>query len=96
MVTLDPAFDSAGAAEEIEMHELVPIIKKPNPRGAKDKAKLHEQFEKFDEVKEIYKERYKVERSFAWGGHLPETLAVRYDPAYRNSRRVQVSGLFLD
>ena len=64
-LTLDPAFDSEGAEDEILMHELVPIIK-PNPRGSKKEEVLHAQFERFDEIKHIYKERYKVERSFAW------------------------------
>lgn len=64
-LTLDPAFDSAGAAEEIEKHGLVPIIK-PNPRGSKKPETLHEQFERFDQIEEIYKERHTVERSFAW------------------------------
>lgn len=65
LLTLDPAFDSEGAEEEVSMHELVPIIK-PNPRSSKKEETLHAQFERFDEIKHIYKERYKVERSFAW------------------------------
>lgn len=59
------------------MHDLVPVIK-PNPRANKDQAKLHEQFEKFDEVEKIYKERYKVERSFAWEDTY-RRLNIRYD-----------------
>lgn len=77
VVTLDPAFDSEGAKEEIEMHELTPIIK-PNPRNNKDRDLLHEQFEKFDAIKHIYKERYKVERSFAWEDTY-RRLVIRYD-----------------
>jgi hypothetical protein len=65
LLTLDPAFDSEGSHEEVEMHNLVPIIK-PNPRNGKKEEVLHAQFERFDEIKHIYKERYKVERSFAW------------------------------
>ena len=64
-LTLDPAFDSEGAQEEVEMREVIPIIK-PNPRSTKDRDLLHEQFERFDEIKDTYKQRYKVERSFAW------------------------------
>ena len=64
-LTLDPGFDSIGAHEEVEMHELTPYIK-PNPRNGKDPELLHEQFERFDEIKDVYKERYKIERSFAW------------------------------
>jgi hypothetical protein len=64
-ITLDPAFDSEGAEDEVQMHGFVPIIK-PNPRGSKKEEVLHAQFERFDLIKHIYKERYKVERSFAW------------------------------
>jgi len=76
-VTLDPGFDSEGAEEEIEMHDLRPAIK-PNPRGTKSETKLHEQFERFDEIKHIYKERHKVERSFAWEDTY-RRLVIRYE-----------------
>jgi len=76
-VTLDPGFDSEGTEEEIEMHELQPIIK-PNPRGNKNEANLHAQFEKFDSIKHIYKERYKIERSFAWEDTY-RRLVIRYE-----------------
>lgn len=76
-VTLDPGFDSEGTEEEIEMHDLRPAIK-PNPRGTKSETKLHEQFERFDEIKHIYKERYKVERSFAWEDTY-RRLVTRYE-----------------
>lgn len=76
-VTLDPGFDSEGAEEEIEMHDLRPAIK-PNPRGTKSESKLHEQFERFDEIKHIYKERHKVERSFAWEDTY-RRLVIRYE-----------------
>ena len=59
------------------MHELVPIIK-PNPRGNKNEVSLHAQFEKFDGIKHIYKERYKVERSFAWEDNY-RRLVIRYE-----------------
>lgn len=77
LLTLDPAFDSEGSAEEIEMHNLVPVIK-PNPRGSKKEEVLHAQFERFDEIKHIYKERYKIERSFAWEKTYRK-LGVRYE-----------------
>lgn len=76
-LTLDPAFDSEGAEEEVEMHNLIPVIK-PNPRSSKKEETLHAQFEKFDEVKQIYKERYKVERSFAWEDAYRK-LGTRYE-----------------
>ena len=64
-ITLDPGFDSESAEDEVSMHGFTPIIK-PNPRGSKKEEVLHAQFERFDLIKHIYKERYKVERSFAW------------------------------
>lgn len=76
-LTLDPAFDSQGAAEEVEKHGLTPIIK-PNPRSSKKPEVLHEQFERFDQIQEIYRQRYKVERSFAWEDTY-RRVAVRYD-----------------
>jgi hypothetical protein len=76
-VTLDPGFDSEGVEEEIEMHDLLPIIK-PNPRGSKRQEVLHAQFEKFDSIRHIYKERYKVERSFAWEDTY-RRLVIRYE-----------------
>lgn len=59
------------------MHDLRPAIK-PNPRNTKSETILHAQFERFDEVKHIYKERYKVERSFAWEDTY-RRLNTRYD-----------------
>jgi hypothetical protein len=76
-LTLDPAFDSENAEEEIIKHNLVPIIK-PNPRSSKREEVLHEQFERFDEIKHIYKERWKVERSFAWEKTYRK-LGTRYE-----------------
>jgi len=77
LLTLDPAFDSEGAAEEIEMHNLIPIIK-PNPRGSKKEEVLHAQFERFDAVEKIYKGRYIIERSFAWEKNY-RRLVTRYE-----------------
>jgi hypothetical protein len=76
-ITLDPAFDSEGAEDEVQMHGFKPIIK-PNPRGSKREEVLHAQFERFDEIKHIYKERYKVERSFAWEKAYRK-LGTRYE-----------------
>ncbi len=76
-LTLDPGFDSEGAEEEIEMHDMVPIIK-PNPRSTKNETLLHAQFEKFNLIKHIYKGRFVIERSFAWEDTY-RRLVIRYE-----------------
>ena len=76
-LTLDPAFDSEGAEDEVQKHNLVPVIK-PNPRNSKKEEVLHAQFEKFDLVEKIYKERCKIERSFAWEDAYRK-LGTRYE-----------------
>lgn len=77
LLTLDPAFDSIGAEDEVCSHGLTPIIK-PNPRNSKRQEILHEQFERFDAIEQIYKERYKIERSFAWEDTY-RRLVIRYE-----------------
>lgn len=63
-LTLDSGFDSARNEKLIREQNLVPVIK-PNPRGCGDE-KRYELLDQFEEVKKIYKERYRVERNFAW------------------------------
>lgn len=92
-MTLDSACDLA-AVVEIENHKLQPVIK-PNPRSSKNQDKLHEQFERFDGVKHIYKERFKIERSFAWEDTY-RRLNIRYDRLTETPRRIQSFGLFFN
>lgn len=76
-LTLDSGFDAEANKVTIRNNGLIPVIKL-NPRGVKDLAKLHQKFEEFDLVKDIYKERYKIERSFAWED-IYRKLVIRYE-----------------
>lgn len=76
-LTLDSGFDSERNQTIIEDAGLVPVIK-PNRRRIKKEEKLHALFEKEDEQKPFYKERYKVERSFAWEDCYRKTV-IRYE-----------------
>ena len=72
-LTLDSAFDSKANHQLIREHGLKPVIY-PNRRNAKAPIVIARKFRWFD--KEIYKDRYKVERTF---GKLKETrLGFRY------------------
>ena len=75
--TFDSAFDSQDNKIEISSNDFVPVIK-PNPRNTKDLQKLHEKLEEFEPLEEIYKERYKIERVFAWEDKYRKTV-IRYE-----------------
>jgi len=62
-LTLDSGFDSAYNKWLIRFHSMSPVIK-PNRRGTKDEKKLEIMFADFNE--QIYHERFKIERTFAW------------------------------
>lgn len=74
-LTLDSGFDSKRNKDMILDYNLKPIIY-PNKRGVKDQEKIDEMFDDFPE--EIYKERYKVERTFSWK-HKYRKLVLRYE-----------------
>lgn len=76
-VTLDSGFDSEVNRELIRSYGLVPVIK-PNHRGTKNTKKREERNETFREVEDIYKERFAVERSFAWQDTYRK-LVIRYE-----------------
>lgn len=63
-LTLDSGFDSANNKLLIKQQNLIPVIK-PNPRGASDE-KRYDILDEFEDIKDIYEERYRVERNFAW------------------------------
>ena len=62
-LTLDSGFDSDYNKRLIREVGPIPVIK-PNRRGTKDEKKINKMYEDFDE--NIYKERFTVERTFAW------------------------------
>ena len=51
---------------------------KPNPIGIKNREKIQKILEEFNALESIYKERYKIERCFAWEDTYRK-LAVRYE-----------------
>lgn len=75
VLTLDSAFDSKENHQIIKQHGLLPVIY-PNRRNAKEPIVIARKFRWFN--KEIYKERYKVERTFGWQDTYRK-LALSYD-----------------
>lgn len=74
-LTLDSGFDSEYNKQLIQFHGLTPVIK-PNRRGTKDEKKINRMYENFNE--KIYKERFKIERTFAWQDTYRK-LVIRYE-----------------
>ena len=76
-LTLDSGFDDGKNRNQIEYANLIPVIK-PNMRGLKDREKINAKLDAFEEVQEIYRERYKIERCFAWEDSYRK-LVIRYE-----------------
>lgn len=76
-LTLDSGFDNMETKNEILFRELIPVIK-PNLRGLKNREKINKILDDFETVNEIYKERYKIERCFAWEDTYRK-LVIRYE-----------------
>lgn len=74
-VTLDAGFDARCNRELIRWYGAIPVIK-PNPRREKDVDKLNRRYAEFN--REVYKERYKIERTFAWQDTYRK-LVIRYE-----------------
>ena len=74
-LTLDSGFDSKVNHRLIREHGLMPVIY-PNRRNAKAPIVIARKFRWFD--KEVYKQRYKVERTFGWQDTYRK-LALSYD-----------------
>ena len=74
-LTLDLGFDSKVNHQLIREQGLIPVIYL-NRRNAKEPIVIARKFRWFD--KEIYKDRYKVERTFAWQDTYRK-LALSYD-----------------
>jgi len=75
-ITLDPGFDSIRNKWLIDFHGLVAVIK-PNRRNTLPSL-LNAKLDRFEEVKHIYKERYTIERTFAWQDSYRK-LVIRYE-----------------
>jgi hypothetical protein len=76
-LTLDSGFDNAETKNEILLRELIPVIK-PNLRGLKDRKKINKILDEFENIEHIYKERYRIERCFAWEDTYRK-LVIRYE-----------------
>jgi len=76
-LTLDSAFDNRFSRSEILSCKMVPVIK-PNLRGLKSETRRNERLAEFEEVEEIYKQRFNVEKFFAWEDSYRK-LVIRYE-----------------
>jgi transposase len=56
---------------------LIPVIY-PNMRNLKDREKIDARWEAFEPYRAIYKERYRIERMFAWED-VYRRLVIRYE-----------------
>lgn len=74
-LTLDAGFDSEANKSLIRWHGLIPVIK-PNPRRIKDPDLLDKMH--LDFRSDVYKERFKIERTFAWQDTYRK-LVTRYE-----------------
>ena len=74
-LTLDSGFDSKLNHKLIKEQGLLPVIY-PNRRNAKEPIVIARKFRWFR--KDIYKDRYKVERTFGWQDTYRK-LALSYD-----------------
>ena len=73
--TLDSGFDSKTNKDLIRKQKMKPVIH-PNRRNTKEPIAIARLYRWFD--KGIYKERYKVERTFGWQDTY-RRLAISYD-----------------
>lgn len=76
-ITLDAGFYSDFNRSIIRYAGMVPVIR-PNPGRTRDPEKLELMWNNFSPVAHIYKERYRIERCFAWEDTYRK-LAVRYE-----------------
>ena len=74
-LTLDSGFDSKMNHKIIKEQGLIPVIH-PNKRNTKEPIAIARKFRWFR--KDIYKDRYKVERTFGWQDTYRK-LALSYD-----------------
>jgi len=75
-ITLDAGFDSMRNKWLIDFHKLAPVIK-PNRRNT-PRNLLSAKLDRFEEAKHIYRQRYIVERTFAWQDNYRK-LVIRYE-----------------
>lgn len=76
-LTLDSGFDSEFNKSIVLAGNFTPVIK-PNMRGTKSREKIYQRLDEFEILKKVYKERYKIERCFAWEDTYKK-LVIRYE-----------------
>ena len=76
-LTLDSGFDSDPNRVTIKGQGLIPVIY-PNKRNIKDPDKLKELSGRIESQKDIYQQRYRIERCFAWEDTY-RRLVIRYE-----------------
>ena len=74
-LTLDSGFDSQNNKTKIKEKKLIPVIY-PNKRNTKSQIKIARKFRWLK--KAVYKERYKIERTFAWHDTY-RRIVISYD-----------------
>ena len=74
-ITLDSGFDSKENRGQIRKYKLIPQIY-PNRRNTKRSILIAQKFRWFN--REVYKERFAVERTFGWQDTYRK-LAISYD-----------------
>ena len=76
-LTLDSGFYSEANRVTIRGQGAIPVIC-PNIRNLKDRGKIDAIWEAFEPYRDVYKERYKIERLFAWEDTYRK-LVIRYE-----------------
>lgn len=76
-ITLDSGFDSGFNKSVAMAGGLTPVIK-PNVRGTRSREKIYQMLDDFEVFKDIYHERHKIERCFAWEDTYRK-LVIRYE-----------------
>jgi transposase len=76
-LTLDSGFDSADNRALIQQAGMISVIK-PITRSSMRQDAINQRFEDFERLKDIYRERYVIERCFAWEDTYRK-LVTRYE-----------------
>jgi transposase len=76
-ITFDSGFDNEENIFAIYRTGMIPIIK-PNFRNTQDRALIDARNDFFEDIKNLYKTRKTIERSFAWED-VYRKLVIRYE-----------------
>ncbi len=76
-LTLDTGFDSFFNKNIITEHGMIPVVK-PNIGARKNREEIYRIRDQFEGMRDVYSERYKIERCFAWEDKYRK-LVIRYE-----------------